>query len=76
LLFATYFGGNGSDSIRAIALDPAGNIYLTGATSSGDLPAKSGSYQAAPGDAFIANSRQMAARFLRLPTSQARNPQR
>jgi len=72
LLFATYFGGNGSDSIRAIALDP----YLTGATSSGDLPAKSGSYQAAPGDAFIANSRQMAARFLRLPTSQARNPQR
>jgi uncharacterized protein (TIGR03437 family) len=54
LLFATYFGGNGSDSIRAITLDPTGNVYLAGATTSTNLPVKAGAYQVQPGDAFIA----------------------
>jgi hypothetical protein len=38
LQMATYFGGKGSDSANAIALDPAGSIYLAGQTQSTDFP--------------------------------------
>ncbi len=37
LLFSTYFGGSGDDRALALALDPAGNAYITGSTSSTDL---------------------------------------
>src|SRR5262249_9459702 len=36
LAFSTYLGGFQSDYARSIALDPAGNIYLTGNTQSPD----------------------------------------
>ena len=36
--FLTYLGGQGSDSISAMALDAAGNIYLAGTTGSIDFP--------------------------------------
>ena len=36
--YATYFGGSGSDTGRAIAVDNAGNAYITGTTNSSDFP--------------------------------------
>ena len=38
LKFSTYIGGSGSDYGRGLALDQAGNIHLTGYTTSADFP--------------------------------------
>src|ERR1700733_12337490 len=38
LLFTDTFGGKGSDTGTAIALDPSGNIYIAGTTNSPDFP--------------------------------------
>ncbi len=38
LVFSTYFGGSGTDAALDIALDSAGSMYLTGRTSSTNLP--------------------------------------
>ena len=38
VLFTDIFGGKGSDVGAAIALDPVGNIYIAGATTSDDFP--------------------------------------
>jgi Beta-propeller repeat len=40
LLFSTYLGGSVSEEARAVAVDAAGNIYLTGDTCSSDFPLK------------------------------------
>src|ERR1017187_5298131 len=39
LIFSTYLGGNGSDKGNAIALDPGGNAYVTGDSTSTTFPA-------------------------------------
>lgn len=39
LIYATYLGGTSSDEIRGIAVDAAGNAYVTGSTQSTDFPA-------------------------------------
>jgi hypothetical protein len=38
LVFSTYLGGSRQDYISAVALDPTGNIYVTGLTDSDDFP--------------------------------------
>ncbi len=44
LSYGTYLGGSGADGANAIAVDSAGNAYLTGA-SSGNFPTTPGAYQ-------------------------------
>jgi hypothetical protein len=44
LFYSTYLGGNGEDRPYDIALDSAGNAYLTGQTSSTDFPTTPGAY--------------------------------
>jgi Bacterial Ig-like domain (group 3)/Beta-propeller repeat len=56
LEYSTYLGGSGSDYAYGIAVDAAGEAYLTGTTTSADFPVTSGAYQPAnhgSGNAFI-----------------------
>ena len=45
LLFATYLGGTGGESARAIAVDGSGSAYVAGATRSQDFPTTSEAFQ-------------------------------
>ncbi len=54
LLYATYLGGSGTDSLAGIAVDPSLNIYVAGTTTSPNFPTSTGNngtlapFQAAP----------------------------
>ena len=56
LAFSTYLGGSQDDAATSIAIDPAGNVYVTGATLSGNFTT-SNAVQAAHGggifDGFV-----------------------
>lgn len=38
MVYSSYVGGNSSESIRDLALDSVGNVYITGSTASADFP--------------------------------------
>ena len=42
LVYSTYLGGSGNDQGNGIAVDSAGNAYITGYTSSTNFPTLSG----------------------------------
>jgi hypothetical protein len=61
LVYSTYLGGSGDDNGQGIAVDSAGNVYLTGYTSSTDFPtenpiqaANAGGDEYCACDAFVA----------------------
>jgi len=58
LVYSTYLGSNGQDAGISIAVDTAGNAYVTGATASANFPTTSGAFQTMFGggtfDAFVA----------------------
>lgn len=53
LSWSTYLGGNGSDSGNGIAVDAAGNAYITGNTFSTNFPATGTASFSGAGDVFV-----------------------
>ncbi len=56
LLYSTYLGGSGLEGADAIAVDAAGNAYITGGTSSAAFPVTAGAFQTrinGDNDAFV-----------------------
>lgn len=56
LVFSTYHGGSNSDSGRAIAFDPDGNVYVTGSTTSTNFPVANPlqpNFAGGSGDVFV-----------------------
>jgi len=52
VVYSTYFGGSAEDAASAMAVDPAGNVYVTGSTTSLDFPVTKGAY-ASRGTIFL-----------------------
>ena len=71
LLYSTFLGGSGgevnSDVGTGIALDPSGNIYVTGYTNSGDFPVANAiqpAYGGGEGDAFVTKLNPAGSAFI------------
>ena len=56
LVYSTYLGGTTSDFANALAIDSAGNAYVTGSTASNNFPTTAGAFDvsfASLSDAFV-----------------------
>ncbi len=56
LVYSTYFGGTGMDTVSGLALDDGGVAHIVGSTTSADFPVTAGAVQGASGggyDAFL-----------------------
>jgi len=52
LVYSTYLGGTGNDAGYGIAVDTAGNAYVTGVTYSTDFPTTTGAFQTTFGGGY------------------------
>ena len=68
-IYSTYLGGNGQDFGYRNALDPLGNLYVTGGTLSTNLPVKSGEFQTICGTDGTCNGGLMDAWVAKVITS-------
>lgn len=50
LVYSTFLGGNATDRAYGIAVDPSGNAYITGSTSSTNFPTTGGAFRTAYAD--------------------------
>ena len=55
--YSTYFGATGADTIRALAADAAGGLYIVGASRGGDLPGSTSARDDEFHDGYIARLR-------------------
>lgn len=55
IVYSTYLGGSGTDVAYGVAVDAAGNAYLTGSTLSKDFPVRNAVQTTAPGDENVQN---------------------
>lgn len=66
--YATYLGGSSVDEANGVAVDAAGNAYVTGSTNSDNFPVKRSSFQKFYGgggfDAFVAKLNAAGSAFL------------
>jgi hypothetical protein len=73
LLYSTYLGGSGFEGGQAVAVDGAGNTYLTGRTGSSNFPTTPGAfdttYHGGFSDAFVTKLRRLHHRHLPLRRS-------
>lgn len=59
LIYSTYLGGTSADSATGIAVDTAGNAYVTGGTYSTDFPTTPGAYQTTFGGYYDAYATEL-----------------
>ncbi len=60
IVFATFLGGTGKESVRDVATDRAGNVYVTGGTESVEFPTTEGAFDRSHNgwhDVFVAKFR-------------------
>src|SRR5205814_9247046 len=62
LVYSTYLGGSSSDAGYGIAVDAAGNAYVTGGTGSTDFPTTAGAFKTTtPGGGGFATEKNESA---------------
>jgi hypothetical protein len=67
LVYSTYLGGSDNEYSEGIAVDTAGNAYITGTTASVDFPTTPGVFQPNPGgsgDAFVTKLNAVGSKLL------------
>lgn len=75
LLWATYLGGSAGATIHGVALDPSGNLFVTGATDSPDFPSLPGVPNLGPDFVLEFNATGTALqKFYRLPVGTTSTP--